>query len=132
MLELALHSRTEPMQLEALAENQGMPLRYLAGIVGDLKRAGFIRSVRGAHGGYLLVGNPADIGLLEVVRCLEGDLATAPCESDQAVCDRYEECVMREVWAKVSGAVYAVLGAVTLQDLVDRCVEKRARLAAEV
>ena len=132
LVELAAHSGDGPVHLEALAGSQDIPLRYLAAIVRDLKRAGLVRSVRGAHGGYLMGRKPAEVRLLDVVRCLEGSLATVPCVNDPGFCDRRDQCVTREVWAKVDDAIAEVLGSVTLQDLVDRRAEMKSPSAVQV
>ena len=124
MVELGFLSRKGPVSLEELAQNQGIPLRYLAKIVQDLKRAGFVKSVRGAHGGYLLAQEASHIKVLDIVRCLEGGLSPVECLNDASVCRRSVQCVTREVWAKVSEAIHNVLQSVSLQDLVDRCPKR--------
>lgn len=131
MLELALHWGEGPVQLETLAEGQAMPLRYLAEIAGDLRRGGLIRSIRGAHGGYVLAREPADIQLVDVVQCLEGSVAPVPCVDDPGMCDRQSTCVARDVWLEVNDAIIGVLSSVNLQDLARRCVEKAARAPEE-
>jgi Rrf2 family protein len=130
MLELAIRSGEGPVQLETLAQVQRLPERYLAKIVQDLRRAGLIRSVRGARGGYMLARAPAAIEVLDIVRCLDGSVAPTECVDDPAVCVSAPKCVAREVWARVNDAIVDVLESVTLQDLVDRRVQKLGNQAA--
>jgi len=127
LVELGAHCGDGPVRLEALAENEGIAVRYLAAIVRDLMRAGLVRSVRGAHGGYLLARDPADVRLADVVRYLEGSLEPVECLNDPGFCDRREGCVTREVWGKVGDAIEGVLGSITLKDLIDRRAEKDGR-----
>jgi len=127
LVELGSHSGDGPVRLEALAETEGIAVRYLAAIVRDLMRAGLVRSVRGAHGGYLLARDPAQVRLVDVVRSLEGSLEPVPCLNDPGFCDKCEECVAREVWGKVGDAIVDALGSITLQDLIDRRARKNGR-----
>jgi len=120
MLELALRAGEGPVDLDTLAEVQRIPARYLAKIVQELRRAGLIRSVRGASGGYMLAKEPAAIEIMEIVQCLDGSVAPTECVENPDVCRNAKQCVAREVWLEVHDAVVHVLGSVTLQDLVDR------------
>jgi len=124
MLELAIRSGEGPVHLETLAEVQRLPERYLAKIVQDLRRGGLIRSVRGAGGGYMLARDPSAIKLVEVVRCLDGSVAPTACVDDPQLCQNAPNCVAREVWMQVNGAIVAVLESVTLQDMVERHARK--------
>jgi len=132
MLELAVRSGEGPVQLETLAQVQKMPERYLAKIVQDLRRSGLIRSVRGAHGGYMLAREPSAIEVVEIVRCLDGSVAPTECVDDPEVCINSPKCVAREVWARVNDAIVNVLESVTLQDLVNRRLQKLGSQAAAV
>lgn len=132
MLELALRAGDGPVHLETLAEEQNIPVRYLAKIAQDLRRARLIRSVRGARGGYLLSREPGEIEVVEIVRCLEGSVAPVECVEDPGTCGNSSLCVTREVWMDVNDAILKVLGAVTLQDLVERCHAKAGEGTVQV
>jgi Rrf2 family protein len=127
MLELALREGEGPVQLERLSSEQDIPERYLSKLFQDLRRAGLIRSVRGAHGGYLLGRGPDEIRLMEIVRCLDGSVAPTECVEHPGRCDNATECVAREVWAEVNQAIVDVLGNMTLLDMAERCREKQGR-----
>ena len=119
MLELARLASDGPVHLETLAANQDIPERYLAKIVQDLRRGGLIRSVRGAHGGYMLARDPAGISLWDIVTCLEGSLAPVDCVEFPEFCDQVEQCVTREVWQRMHDAVRRLLESKTLQGMAD-------------
>jgi Rrf2 family protein len=129
MLELAMRVGEGPVQLERLAELQQIPPRYLAKLAQELRRAGLIRSVRGAHGGYMLAADPDEIEVMDIVRCLDGSVAPTECVESPKVCENSARCVTHEVWAEVNDAIHGVLEAVTLQDLVDRARRKQAEVA---
>lgn len=65
----------EPISVEQLAATQGLPRKFLESILGDLRRAGLVRSRRGAGGGYLLISLPEDITVGDVIRAVDGPLA---------------------------------------------------------
>jgi len=120
MMELALRREDGPVPLEVLATSQDIPLRYLAKIAQDLKRAGLVRSVRGAHGGYMLARDPAEVEIIDIVQALDGGMELAECVEDPRVCRRVAQCVTRELWRKAQDAMKAVLSAATLEELAER------------
>jgi Rrf2 family protein len=120
VIELAQHEGNRPLQLKAIAERQDISVKYLEQLMSLLRSAGFVRSVRGSKGGYILGRAPEQIRLDEVFRCLEGPVTTAECTENQDYCERSADCVAREVWVKVEEAIHGVLNGITLADLVTR------------
>jgi len=120
MVDLAMHDDREAIALEVLATEQRIPERYLAKIIQDLRRSGLIRSVRGAHGGYVLSRPASDITLLDVWEALEGPVSPVDCLERPGECLMADECVTREVWEKLRQAMQDVLSAETLAGLVRR------------
>lgn len=117
MVELAAHNDEGPVSLESMATEQNIPERYLAKITQDLRRSGLIRSQRGAHGGYVLNGEPKDITLLDIWVALEGPLCPVDCLDEEDPCEMEAECVTREIWGQFRDAVEEVLGKANLADL---------------
>lgn len=117
LLELsAQYASGEPMQIRQIAAQQNIPDRYLEQLLATLRRAGLVRSQRGARGGYLLSRDPWKITLYEIVSCIEG--------FDQADPDKApatpEALVIGDVWQEARQAAEAVLQKCTLQDLLER------------
>ncbi len=79
LLFLARHDKEEPVSGEIIAQEQGIPPKFLQQILLALKRAHYIRSAKGQRGGYLLAKKPHEINIAEIVRLLDG--ALAPTES---------------------------------------------------
>jgi Rrf2 family cysteine metabolism transcriptional repressor len=120
ILELAENAGKDPLQLKIIARRQDISAKYLEQLMATLKSAGFVRSIRGAKGGYVLA-KPADkIRLNEVFHCLEGSVTTAECVEDENYCQRAAGCAARLVWAEVHQAIEKVLEATTLQSLIDK------------
>jgi Rrf2 family protein len=120
IIELAQHEGKRPLQLKIIAERQDISVKYLEQLMSLLRSAGFVRSVRGSKGGYVLA-RPADqIKLNEVFRCLEGPVTTAECTEDESYCERSSDCAARQVWIRVENAIQDVLGSIKLSDLVQQ------------
>ena len=126
MLDVALNSHGSAVPLRDVAQRQDISDKYLEQIVTQLSRAGLVRSVRGAGGGYLLTRDPAEYPVGEILRTLEGNLAPVSCVDQDDVCrsDRADRCVTVEVWRDIQSAVAGVVDNLTLADLVARYHEK--------
>ncbi|WP_204139641.1 Rrf2 family transcriptional regulator [Halomicronema sp. CCY15110] len=112
----------EPMQIRQIAAQQNIPDRYLEQLLATLRRAGFVKSQRGAKGGYLLARSPWQITLYEIISCIEGfeigkAAVTAPQTSAGAV--------IAEAWETARQAAEDALSKQTLQDLLDQCKAKQ-------
>ena len=85
-----------------------------------LKKAGLLKSVRGARGGYLL-GRPASqISLIEILEAVEGGFAPFDCTEGQADCSRDAACSIQEVWCRIEALLNAELASVSLAALAER------------
>jgi Rrf2 family cysteine metabolism transcriptional repressor len=120
IVELAQHEGKRPLQLKAIAERQDISVKYLEQLMSLLRSGGFVRSVRGSKGGYVLARPPEQVRLDQVFRCLEGPVTTAECTENQDYCERSADCAAREVWMKVEEAILRVLSSITLADMVSR------------
>ncbi|MGH2927881.1 MAG: RrF2 family transcriptional regulator [Solirubrobacteraceae bacterium] len=103
---------------EELADDQGLPPRFLGAILADLRRGGLVASQRGAEGGYRLARPPAEITCAEVIRVLDGPLAEVRGLRPEAA--RYEGSAehLQEVWVAVRASLREVLERVTLDQVV--------------
>ena len=126
MLDLAMNSAGQPVSLKDVAKRQEISDKYLEQIISVLNRAGYVRRVRGAQGGYLLRKAPEEYTVGMILRLTEGSLAPVPCieEDNEVECDKREECVTVILWKKINDAVNSVVDHTTLQDLVDWQREK--------
>lgn len=117
LIEVALGG-SRPTSLKVIAQRQGLSHLYLEQIFATLRRAGYVKSVRGAHGGYLIARSPYEITALEVVELLEGSLAPVTCIDDEDNCDHVGNCAAEPLWRRVDEAVRDVLGSTTLASMV--------------
>jgi Rrf2 family transcriptional regulator, cysteine metabolism repressor len=127
LVELGRNTEGSPVSLKAIAESEGLPLAYLERIVALLKKAGIVESTRGAHGGYRLSREPAEIRMDDVVLALEGQVAPMSCfvedlpDGSQVLCSHHDDgelCATKLLWMRVQGGVLEALQRTTLQELV--------------
>ena len=125
MLELAIRYGAGQVLLKDVASRQDIPVSYLENLMGALRAAGLVATVRGMHGGYYLAKPPSEIRLSQIIAALEGSVAPVECVDDPKHCRRAESCVARDVWSEVKQAIEGVLESITLEDLVRRHREKQ-------
>jgi len=120
MVDLALYYGQGNVLLKDIAKRQGISNKYLEHLLTSLKVAGLVKSIRGAHGGYLLAKPPAQIRLSQVIKVLEGSIAPVECVDDPKTCPRTELCVTRDVWREIKRAMDEILESISLKDLVEQ------------
>lgn len=121
MLDLALHNTGECIKVKEIAARQGISEKYLEQIIAVLNKAGYVKSVRGAQGGYRIAKDPADYTVGMILRLTEGSLAPVACLEEGAdICERCDTCETLEVWQELYDAVNKVVDGVTIADLVER------------
>lgn len=120
MFDLALNNGKGPIPLNSIAERQNISEHYLEQLIALLRKAGLVKSVRGAQGGYVLARAAEEITIGDIIRVLEGPIAPVDCvnEEEESPCKNAEFCVTRNVWAKVRDSVTDVLDSITLAQLV--------------
>ena len=120
MIELAAAgSEGEPRKGELIAEAQSIPPPFLENILAELRHAGLVQSRRGAEGGYWLSRLPQEVTIADVIRAVEGPLASVRGERPDEL--RYEGAAepLQRVWMALRSNIRDVLERVTLADVVD-------------
>lgn len=125
MLDLALQPQDNCTSLKSVSQRQEISLKYLEQIVTPLIRCGYVRSVRGAQGGYQLTRPPEEYTVGMILRTIEGSLAPIAClKGDSPPCPRQALCVTVEVYRQIDAAIDGVVDHITLADLARRQHEK--------
>lgn len=122
MVELSRHFGSGPTSLTTVAQSSSVPPAYLEQLIGPLRKAGLVISKRGAHGGYELARDPAEINIGEIYRVLEGPVAPMECVSEEEpeeLCPLIDGCATRLAWMKVRDSIVDVLDSTTLADLLE-------------
>lgn len=125
LLDMAQRYDQGPVQLGAIAKRQDISVKYLEQLIIPLKRAQYVKSVRGPRGGHMLAKSPDEITVGEVVRLLEGGVRLTDCTENPEVCARAGECLTRRVWKEAARAMYDKLNSLTLADVLNMAEGER-------
>ncbi len=123
VMELARHHNEDVMQIQEIAKNQNIPIKFLEQILLSLNKMGLLSSKRGAGGGYQLRRPPKAITLGEVVRIVDGPLAPLGCVSKTAYiecigCPEGDVCWLQDVMFDVRNAIAKILDNITFGDIL--------------
>lgn len=112
MIDIALHctKSKEPISLREIAKNQNIPLPFLEQIGLQLRKAGLVKSIRGATGGYILSKDKKLISLADILQVVEGPINIAPNTN-------IEFEVTHKLWQKLNQGILTILKSITLEDL---------------
>ncbi|WP_422445773.1 RrF2 family transcriptional regulator [Thermoanaerobacterium sp. DL9XJH110] len=129
MFDLALNYGKGPIPLKSIAERQEISEHYLEQLFSNLRKAGLVKSVRGAQGGYVLARKPSEITVGDVLRVLEGPIGLVDCvlEQDAVECSKADDCITRVVWEKIRDSMIATMDSITLKDMCDEAEKRKAR-----
>jgi len=120
MVDLAVHSGGECMALSCIAERQNISTNYLEQVFSSLRKAGLVKSIKGAQGGYFLAKEPSDIKVGDVLRVLEGKLSIAESAEEQDMDPKsIQYCLKVMVWDKIEQSIIEAVNSITLEDLVN-------------
>ena len=121
MLDIALNEKNgNPVRIKDIAHRQELSGKYLEQIISVLNKAGFVKSIRGPQGGYLLTKQPSEYTVGMILRLTEGSLSPVSCLDDENnICERLDECATIVLWRKLNDAISGVVYTVTLEDLIE-------------
>lgn len=122
LIQVARSEEKGPLSIPEIAKREGITVDYTTKLLTILRRGGFLKSVRGTQGGYLLARKPEEITLAQVLRHLGGPIfETTTCEhfpGSATQCVHIGDCGMRSVWAGVTKHLFEVLDKLTLATLM--------------
>lgn len=128
ILDLALHYG-KIVTIHDLAKRADIPIKFLEQVLLDLKRGGFVESRRGKVGGYLLVKQPSEIKLGEVVRFIDGPIEPITCvERGYSGCSDIYKCAFRNVWQQATQAISNIIDNITFEDLMNQVKLRKEEL----
>lgn len=120
MLDIASYGEEAPVRIKDIAARQEISAKYLEQIVSALVKAGYLKSIRGAQGGYQLMYPAREYTAGDILRVTEGSLTPVDClEGDRNGCERADGCVTLRLWRELKDAINGVVDKYTLQDLLE-------------
>ena len=121
MIDLAEHGPGEVVPLKDISKRQDISTKYLEHIVTLLCKAGFLKSIRGSQGGYMLTKEPNKYTVGAILRVTEGSLSPVTCiEERPNQCERSNNCPTVDFWKGLNKVINDYADKITLTDLVNR------------
>lgn len=122
MVDIAVNSADNScVCIKSVAERTGISESYLEQLISLLKKADILKSIRGASGGYILSKKPEEISVGDILRVVEGPLELVECLSKSETCGTggCDNCITKNVWAKLSESVSETADNISLADLIN-------------
>ncbi|NLM96021.1 MAG: Rrf2 family transcriptional regulator [Halanaerobiaceae bacterium] len=120
IIDLANNEYRGAIPLREISQRQNISEQYLEQLFASLRKSGLVKSIRGAHGGYLLNDSPEKITVKDILTALEGPIAPADCVLSEDIlekCNNGGNCVTRKVWIMIKENLEELLDSVTLAEL---------------
>ena len=124
LYEIANGYPDRPVTIREISEKQDVSVAYLEQILNKLRRAGFIRSIKGPGGGYILNKSPEEITIASILKELEGPFAITSCLDPDEGCIRVDSCVTHLLWKSLGEQIDAFLNTITLNNLLSGDFQK--------
>lgn len=124
MVDLASHSKGQPVSLADIAERQEISLSYLEQLFAKLRRAGLVRSVRGPGGGYLFAHLVAETRVSDIILAVDEPIRATRCvQGSPSGCrTNKSRCLTHDLWEELGNQIHLYLSSVTVADVISRRV----------
>ena len=120
MVYLASKAQEGPQPLRAIAQTNLLPDQYLEQLLGCLRKAGLVNTVRGAQGGYQLARPAGEITVGHIIDAMEGPLQLSECAIEsEPTCPNSDTCPTRRVWEYLTDSINSLLYSMSLQDMLE-------------
>lgn len=124
LLDIARQGEGAVVSLKEISGRQGISVKYLEQIVLKLNKNGFLKSIRGVQGGYMLTRTPVEYNAGDVLRAVEGSLAPITClQSEINQCERCDHCDTLWFWEGMDRVINEYVDQYSLQDFIDHLPE---------
>jgi Rrf2 family protein len=139
---LADYGETNPVSISEIADRQGISANYLEQLLPKLRKAGLIRSERGAQGGYQLAQPSGDISVGDILRALGENISLAECVTDSELkdincrtgvageesrCKTQDACAAKFVWQRINDSINSAIDSIMLDELVQISRNSRSK-----
>lgn len=127
LIDLAQYSEDKPVSITNISSRQDISERYLEQLMAKLKKAGIVKSIRGANGGYVIAKDLAEISVGDILRALEGNLEPVECAGLEPgnLCKSSDQCVTKYVWKRINESINQTVDEIKLDQLVAESRKKQ-------
>ena len=127
LIDLALYSENEAASIASISARQQISESYLEQLIAKLRKAGLVKSVRGAGGGYQLAKPASEISVGDILRALEGSLDAVNCPGlhEDGFCEGSEYCVTKYVWQRINESINRTVDEIRLDHLMEESRKRK-------
>ena len=121
LLQLSKNTKDKPMSADEISKKEGLSTAYVEKILQKLLKAGFVRSIRGTKGGYVLSKDPTQISIGEIMQKVDGSPISELCghfSGTSEECTHIAGCSIRPLWTNIYKYIFEVLDRTSLYDLM--------------
>ena len=119
ILRSAYRHRDRFVSVAEISEEEEIPYAFARTIQHDLVQAGYVRTVRGAHGGLQLAIDLSQVTVLDVLHALQGEVTVSACAADPQSCPKSEGCRFSQLWQVADKMLNTLFDSVTLSDMFE-------------
>lgn len=119
LIDLTVNSADKHVSLVEIASRQNISLNYLEQVFGNLRKAGIVKSIKGAQGGYVLADRPENIQVSTILTVLEGEFNIVDEAESEKPQDSIQRAIKSLVWDRINENVNEFLANTTLEDLAN-------------
>ena len=126
IIDLAINAQTGPVRLSEISKRQRISLKYLEKLIRELRTAGYVRSMRGPYGGYMLAKSLDKISVGDIVRVLEGPDSISDCTKNDdvfGICTRAGECLTQYIWSETGKVMFEKLDSFKINQWIQKSDE---------
>jgi len=111
-----------PVSIKEVSDQEGISLKYLEQLVVPLKEAGWIKSIRGRDGGYLMIRNPETVTLKDLIWLLDNKPFMIECLGDCSAtkCPLDKKCLSKNAWKKIQDAMEESMTKIKISDILKK------------
>ncbi len=134
LLQLAKNEEERPMSAEEISTKEHLSPAYIEKILQKLTKAGFVKSIRGTKGGYILTRKPDEISIGHVIRAVDGSTMSGLCthfSGNSPECTHINGCGIRPLWTNIYKYIYDILDRTSLYDLMKEEVNSAMAIEAK-
>ena len=127
LIDLAQYSSGGPVSTASISARQDISERYLEQLMSMMKKAGLVKSIRGAGGGYVLAKDMCEISVGDVLRALEGSLEPVDCAGlePEGMCSASDSCVAKYVWQRINESINRTVDEIRLDQLMEESRKRK-------
>lgn len=129
MLDIAINGKDKNVSIKDVSQRENISIKYLEQIVSMLTRVGYLKSIRGAQGGYRLSKSPDEYTVGDILRITEGSLAPVACLEDEVnQCERADTCPTIKFWEGLNKVINEYVDSVTIGDIANEILNNNNTL----